>query len=146
MGLFDFFKKPVKIQDEVFGELTIDKGFVSGCDCFFKPLDKNIECLIDAGENGPNEEQRNFYKSIEQNYPLLRQKIVPIMLDTFQNWKEDFEIKDFDSEFSLSSISLPKIDATPVVWQVCYSSIHDDHDFTIKVVDLNPEDRIAIDG
>jgi hypothetical protein len=146
MGLFDFFKKPAKVQDEVFGEMTIEKGLINAA-CLFLPLNAIIECNLESNENGPTDDQRAFYKSIEQNYSQLRAKIVPIMQDTFRNWKEDFEIIDFDKEFTLTYISLPAIDSKPVQWEISYTSVHDlNHNFNIIVNDLTPENDVAVDG
>ena len=139
-------KKPTKIQDEVFGELNLRKGFISA-KCAFKPLNLKIFCILRTYDNNPSPEQRLFFQSIVQNYTELRQKLIPVMLDTFKESKQDFEINDFDKEFTLISISLPIINNESVVWEICFSSIHDyNHTFTIIVKDFEPENGVVIDG
>jgi hypothetical protein len=148
MGLFDFFKKPIVLNDPIFGEIKSNGKGSFSCDCLFRPIHKKISCFIEADESGPTEEQRQFYKTIEDRYPELRAKIIPVMIDTFRNAYEDFEIKDFDSEFVLSSISLPQTGTKPFVWDICYyrNDKDDDHDFTITFNDLEPEEGVAING
>jgi hypothetical protein len=56
------------------------------------------------------------------------------------------ESKDFDKEFMLSSIEIPGLSIKPAVWEMTYTSIHDDHYFTAIFHDFEPESEIAING
>jgi hypothetical protein len=101
MGFFNIFKKPNKIKDKFFGELTLMEiknnpanSYFEG-KVFFRPINEQIECSIDADFTGPTDEQRAFFKRIESSFEQLILKSKPLIEEEFNNWKDSFEIKDF---------------------------------------------------
>ncbi|GAB3849788.1 hypothetical protein GCM10028822_14140 [Hymenobacter terrigena] len=118
MGFFSFlFSQPVLIGDAVFGRLqqeNLDKRTGNACfvteELIFGPTGKAIGCYINATEDGPTPEQQAFYRHIERCYAELIPKLIPIIEDEFRNWRPDFRLNDFATEFWLTSISIPVID------------------------------------
>ena len=72
--------------------------------------------------------------------------MTPLITDEFQNWKEDFQIVDFNKEFSIDGITIPRMDDNPLVWDISFTTIHDkNHWVTIDFVDFEPQ-GVLIDG
>ena len=151
MGLFDIFKKPVAIQNDFFGNLRFRKMKAEGKSYFegkgiFKPTGKEIEYFITANEDGPDQKQKEFYNWIQENYSDLVIKFKPLIEDEFRNWKEDFTIKNFDSEFQLVALTIPNQDMKPLKWDLSFDTEHDEnHQFTVEFSGVEPQ-AVLIDG
>ncbi len=153
MGIFDFlFGKTIKIEDEFFGEMIFSefkknpqKNYFQ-CKRYFKPIDEIIEIGIEGNITGPTEIQKDFFKKIESNYKKITSSIKPLIEDQFQNWKEDFEIKDFKKEFKAVYLHLSRCEKSPKIWEIAFESEHDlNHTFTLIMNDLKATE-ILIDG
>lgn len=117
----------ITIQDTFFGELKDYKGHFEG-QIYFKPTDSIVEISIFNDLIQPH--YKLFFQELEERYEslklLLKEKFEH---DFFKNMDETFEIKDFDNEFSLIFISLPK--SVNDNWELSFDSIHDkNHIFT----------------
>lgn len=151
MGLFNLFKKPIIIQDEFFGRLRYTKfknprdGFFEG-EGFFASTNNKIGYTIEAEETGPTEGQREFCRKVQNNFEQYVEKIKPLIEDEFRNWKDDFEITDFKTEFALNSLTIPRMYSNPVLWDMCFTSIHDDNHFVIIKFENDEPKGILIDG
>ncbi|RYD97401.1 MAG: hypothetical protein EOP50_05735 [Sphingobacteriales bacterium] len=149
MRLFHFFKKEPAFIDPFFGALRF-LDFKSGS-CFegrktFAPTGVTLDVLIDADKEGPHPAQRDFFSEVERNFDLLKTRMTPLIEEEFRNWKEDFIIREFDKEFSLVHLHIPRQDARPHQWELAFTSIHDpDHHITIEFEGLDPQ-GILIDG
>ena len=151
MGLFDFFKKPTILQDDFFGALrSVDfkdasKNYFEGKG-HFTPTNSDTEYLIEADKNGPTDKQKQFYLDLQADFAKYIQKIKPLIEDEFRNWKEDFVIKDFNKEFELVCITIPRLDNRPITWDMAFTTVHDlNHQVTIDFIDDHPN-GILIDG
>ena len=151
MGLFNFFKKPIKIQDPVFGELNLtafrerSKDFFTG-EGYFNKENPKVGFIIHAESAGPAEAQYTFYKKLQEDYPALIEKMIPLITDEFLNWKEDFRILDFNTEFKMDSVTIPNQAMQPMVWDICFTTIHDkNHWVTVNFLDAEP-DFVMVDG
>lgn len=151
MGLFNLFKKSKVIHDDFFGALRHlkpkdqSKNFFSDCGVFL-PTGLVVGYTIVADVSGPTFQQRDFYKKLQQHFDVYLDKMKPLLENEFKNWKEDFIISDFNKEFSLISVTIPKLDTSPVLWNMSFDTIHDsNHQFTVNFIDDNPE-RVSIDG
>lgn len=151
MGLFDNFKKPVTIQDEFFGKLRFMKMKTDGNSYFegkghLKPIGKEIAYFITANEDGPNQKQRDFYNWVQENYSNLAMNIKPLIEDEFRNWKEDFTIINFDSEFHLVALTIPNQDKKPLKWDLSFDTEQDEnHQITVEFSGHEPQ-GILING
>lgn len=150
MGLFNFFKKAPKIQDDTFGEMGYttfkdpSKNFFEG-QGLFQPLQKNIGFTIDADEASPTEEQKEFYHSIENKYDGIKAALIPLLNRELGEWNGGKPIADFDKEFELESIVLPRMDNQPITWSIVYIINNTNHWATIEFIDFQPQ-SVLIDG
>lgn len=151
MGLFDLFKKPLIVNDDFFGALRFvdfkdpSKDYFEGKG-HFTPTSSEIEYLIQADKDGPTDEQQQFYRDLQSNFNQFIDKMKPLIEDEFRNWKDDFVIKDFNKEFELVCITIPRLDVRPLIWDMVFTTIHDEsHHVTIDFIDLEPN-GILIDG
>ena len=151
MGLFDIFKKPTIVHDEFFGTLRLmdfkdaSKNYFEGKG-HFAPTGNTTEYLIEAERKGPTEEQRQFYRDLQAKFTQYIECMKPLIEDEFRNWKEDFTMKDFNREFELVGITIPRFDKQPLIWDMAFTTIHDlNHHVTIDFVGNHPN-GILIDG
>jgi len=63
-----------------------------------------------------------------------------------EDWLAENPIVDFDKEFTIDGISLPKITDQPVEWSLTLYSATMEHYVTIEFIDLNPQDGVTVDG
>jgi hypothetical protein len=153
MGFFDsIFGKSIKIQDDFFGQMLFlgDKKHPSKsyfeCRRHFKPSGKIVEIGIDGSEVGPTQIQKDFFKSIEDEYSDITNSIKPLIEDEVANWQEGFKIKDFKKEFNPVYLRVPRCETKPVIWEIAFESAHDrDHTFTLTMEDFIAKE-ILIDG
>ena len=153
MGFFDFiFGKAQKIEHDFFGVMIFSGGKrPSSSDYFechrqFKPSNNVIEIGIDADISGPTQKQVNFFKSIEDNYPIITKSITPLIEAEFGNWNEFFTISDFNKEFRPVHLALPRCETMPIIWEIAFESDHDrNHTFTLTMNDFEAKE-ILIDG
>lgn len=151
MGFFNIFKKPAKIYDEFFGTLTFmeiknnpSNNYFEGKGVF-NPTNEQIEYFISADLTGPTDEQKDFYKKVEASFEDLISKSKPLIEEEFRNWKDNFKIKDFKSEFKLVAISIPRLQNHPLIWDMSFEIIDDDnHHITINFINFET-DGILID-
>ena len=154
MRFFSFLSdKPITIEDKVFGTLRLEtygKNRPTSWlteHLFFGPTGREISCSIDAGPDGPTEEQQAFFQKIEQNCYSLRGALIPVLEDEFRNWKPDFKIQDFDAEFWLVGLSIPELGKQTVEWEWSFETVHDDnHMLTIHMHGNIPQAGVRFDG
>ena len=110
-----------KIQDEFFGEINDCKGHFEGHK-YFNPTKTGIEIYIPNDAIKPF--HKTFFQDLEKNYDYLKMSLkVKFEDDIFKNWDENFEIKDFNNEFTLNFILFPEFETGE--WEMSYNSIHD---------------------
>lgn len=150
MGLFDIFKKKPKFVDELFGELGYTtfsdnlKNFYDGTVTFDS---QQIGVNLTADENGPTKTQKEFYIKLRDNYTAIKKDIiVPYLKKELEEWAQENQIVDFDKEFTIDGISMPRITDKPVEWSMTLYSLKISHYVTIEFVDLNPQEGITVDG
>ena len=151
MGLFDLFKKSVILHDTFFGVLHFvdfkdaSKNYFEGKGRF-TPTNSDTAYTIQADKGGPTDEQKQFYLDLQVDFTKYIQKMKPLIEEEFQNWKKDFVIKDFNKEFELVCINIPRLDSNPVIWDMTFTTVHDlNHHVIIDFVDDQPK-GILIDG
>jgi hypothetical protein len=152
MGMLNFlFGKAKIIEDAFFGELRYfdskDKTlrYFEG-KRYFKPIDGPTEISIDADFSGPFEEQKQFFRQVEESYDELVERIKPFITNEFQDWKEGFVIMDFKKEFTPVHFSIPRLPEDQMKWELAFDTIHDlNHGVTIEFMDFQPT-GILIDG
>ena len=151
MGLFDLFKKPTILQDDMFGSLRFmemrdpSKSYFEGKGHFL-PTNSDIEYLIDADKNGPTAKQKQFYLDVQADFHSYIKKIKPLIETEFRNWQENFVITEFNKEFELVCVTIPRLDNRPIKWDMTFTTIYDlNHQIIIDFLDDQPI-SILIDG
>ncbi|MES2772914.1 MAG: hypothetical protein V4722_01930 [Bacteroidota bacterium] len=151
MGLFHIFKRKSKFVDDLFGELGYttfrdkSKNFYDGTISFdFQQCGINL----DADENGPTGEQKEFYKELCVKYPVLKKDvIIPFLNRELEGWSDKNPIiTDFEKELELDGISLPVIDGKPVHWSLTLYSSKIKHYVTIDFTEWQPQTGVQVDG
>jgi hypothetical protein len=153
MGLFSsIFGKTIQIDHEFFGKMLFrgskrpEPTDYFECRRPFKPSGDIIEIGIDGDVSGPTERQVQFFKSIEDNYSQVTKAVTPLIEDEFKNFKEDFKIIDFHTEFVPVYLRIPRCESEPVIWEIAFESDHDrNHTFTLTMHDFEAKE-ILIDG
>ena len=150
--LKNLFKKPISIKDEFFGNMVFievkEKHGNSYFECRrdFSPSQQEIEIGIDGDINVVTQYQKVFFKEIESNYSEISQSIIPLIENQLRNWKPDFEIKNFQNEFHPCHLILPNCKQQPVIWQITFTSKHDEnHVFEASITDYTAT-KMFIDG
>jgi len=149
MGLLDIFKRKRKIRDELFGELGYTKFSDSLKNFYDGEVTFNSQKMgvsLDADENGPTKEQKEFYLKLRESYPNIKKDIlITFLRKELEQW-EDNEVIDFDTEFTLDGISISRITDKPVEWSLTLYSLKIHHYVTIEFVDFTPQEGVAVDG
>ncbi|MBE7169058.1 MAG: hypothetical protein INR73_00615 [Williamsia sp.] len=150
-GLFRLFKKPTILQDAFWGPLL----FVASKDAsknhyegkgYFSPAKSLIEYIIKAGTEGPTDKQKQFYLDLQADFPAYTHKIKPLIENEFRNWKENFFIKDFNKEFKIVHITIPRLNHGPASWDMVFETVHDaNHQVIIDFIEDQPR-SVLIDG
>lgn len=152
MNIFrEFFRSSKKIiKDDFFGETKVFKlkndNFLFSSRRYFSPTKKEIEVSIEGNEFDKLDFANTFFEKIEASYQEVICAVIPIIEATFQNWKEDFKIMDFDKEFQLIHLYLPIKESIQNDWEIVFETIHDpNHQYTIIMLDMEAKE-INIDG
>ena len=110
------------------------------------PTNSETEFLIDADKNGPTDKQKQFYLDLQADFHSYIKKIEPLIEIEFRNWQDDFVITEFNKEFELVCITIPRLDNRPIKWDMAFTTIHDlNHQIIIDFLDEQPI-SILIDG
>lgn len=113
---------------------------------FFQPLNREIEYFIDAGKEGPTEEQVAFYKEVENRYEELLKQARVIFDRECGEWLSRDVIEQYEKPYILSSLSIPRMDERPLQWEMSYDCALDvDHLFSVQLRDWHAE-GVTIDG
>ncbi|WP_338378813.1 hypothetical protein [uncultured Flavobacterium sp.] len=149
MGIFDIFKKKPKFVDDLFGELgytTFKDSSKNFYDGEVKFQGKEIGINIDADENGPTIEQKEFFKKLDNEYSEIKENIIlPFLRKELEDNIEDSGLENFDSEFDFDGISIGKIKNEKTEWSITYDSKPMRHYVSIDFIGMKPE-HMTIDG
>lgn len=153
MGLLNFILgKSKKIENDFFGTMLFIKDKKAShksyfeCRRHFKPINSLIEISIDGAKAGPTQIQIDFFKSIENQYTEITNSIKPLIENEVKKWQEGFKIENFNKEFSLIHLSIPRCETKHIIWEIAFESAHDrNHTFTLSMSDFQAKE-ILIDG
>lgn len=145
MGFFNLFRKPLKIEDDVFGVMTaVDKNSFE-CHSFFMPESRVIGVCLDVIGATPSVAQKEFYRNIQSKYEQLKEMLIPVLNEELYDWYDGRSIQDFNEEFELESISVPVMEDGPVAWTITYVAKQINHWATIELLDFTAT-GVVIDG
>lgn len=131
MGIIEFlFGKTKTIEDEFFGVLQLFDSKDKTKQHFegkrsFSPTNQSIWLEIDADFSGPTNEQKQFFRQIEDQYDELVEKVKPLIITEYQNLRADFAIQDFKNEFTPVHLTIPLLPQSEIEWELAFDTIHD---------------------
>ena len=109
------FKK--QIQDDTFGRMWFNSNkkepqFNHYQGHFtFKPINKEVDIFFDSDREGITNDQKNVFNTLENNYNDYISILITSIRDYILNKKSrNLEINDFNAEFKLFGISIPRIE------------------------------------
>ena len=132
MGFFSFlFNKPVIVQDELFGRLTLEgRGQHGSSHCYyaekvrFRPTGTEIECMLDATDtNGPTQAQREFFQHFEQVYKTVLPFIIAVVENAPRLLAQGTPLINFVSTHRLAGITIPVLGEASVEWDMWFEPI-----------------------
>jgi hypothetical protein len=152
MGIFKLFKKKEPFKDEFFGSLLFlefksnpENNYFEGAG-YFEPIKSDIEYFIDGDESGPTDKQKEFYKTIQEEYSKITETIQPHIENEFRNWKDDFTIKNFIDEFTLVSMKIPREFGSETEWEMGFETKHDENHLITAYLKGYEVQSIGFDG
>ena len=149
MGIFDIFKKKPKFIDDLFGELgytTFKDSSKNFYDGQVKFQGKEIGINLDADENGPMIEQKEFFKKLDNEYSEIKENIIlPFLRKELEENVINSGIENFHLEFEFDGISIGKIKNQKTEWSITYYSKPMRHSVSIDFIGMEPE-YMTIDG
>ncbi|MGH1385215.1 hypothetical protein [Kordia sp.] len=149
MGFFNLFKKKLKLTDDLFGELT----YMTSKDASLNVYEGNVRFQgsyigigVDADENGPTKEQKEFFKKLDATYNHIKENIIiPFLKKELEDALEHTGLEDFDNQFEFDGISIERIKDENVKWSITYYSNPMRHYVTVDFVNMEPT-LTGIDG
>jgi hypothetical protein len=138
--------------DPLFGELLFvktpdaTKSYWEGSGVF-PATGRRIEYFIRAGEPGPKEDQRSFYRRLAEKYNDLMIGVVPILESSYRDWLDKAESTDVSTKFALSSLSVPEGESNDAEWELSFDCAEDkDHLFSVQMRGWKATGDVSIDG
>lgn len=137
--------KPLTLNDPVFGTLRFQKvGFLEG-KVRFKPLSADVEVLVDGDSTGPTEEQRRWFKEVEDKFPALLPDIVEGAMPQIREWNADLTKDKMLQELKLETISVNKCVPGKHEWDLTFNAESLEHWVNVSLIDWATTKTI-IDG
>lgn len=139
---------PPRLEDPFFGSLLVfhERKVVSYWEGHrhFGPLGKKVELIIHASDpKGPTHAQQQHFQWIENEYQQLCEAIAARFRQ--DSWAGQLMDRGFESEFTLSSMSIPPCRDPTESWELSFEAKRDIHLFTITMVGKEPT-TIVVDG
>jgi hypothetical protein len=142
----------MRIDDAFFGKMLL-VGSVKNpadnyfeCQRYFRPSRDLVELSVTGSLSGPTQQQKDFFRQIENDYQLLVAKFIPLIEEKFGAWMALPIIKDFEKEFKPTYLSIPACDQQSVVWEITFDTVHDlNHLVTVGMVGYEPQ-YVRVDG
>jgi len=140
MGIFDFFRKPTIIKDELFGELRFvgfkdtSRNYYKG-QVRFSPVNETINLIVEGNLPAPTAAQRAFYLNLQKTYFNYIDSIQAAVQEEFKEYSPGTEIRDFNKEFTVTGVTVPRTDQGALLWDISYRTIHNRLEFTAYFTD-----------
>jgi len=140
MGIFDFFKKPTIIKDDLFGDLRF-VGFKDASRNYFKgqvhfsPEDKIIDLMVEGDLPGPTAGQQAFYRKLQETYESYIASIQEAVQEEFKEYSPGTQIHDFKEEFTVTGVTVPRVGNGALLWDISYLTVHNRLEFTAYFTD-----------
>jgi hypothetical protein len=143
---------PKRRTDPLFGELVFlrmpdaSRSYWQGGG-MFPPTRKEIDYFIDAGEAGPVEAQRGFYRELMGRYGPILSSVLPLLEREWARWGERDDPEDAAAAFNLSSLSVPRCESADEPWELTYICSHGPHVLlSVQMMGWTPTGIVTVDG
>ena len=136
---------PPTLSDSVFGTIRYQKvGFWEG-KVQFKPLSSEIEVLIDGDATGPTEEQRRWFRIVEEKYLAALPQIIEAAMPRVREWNKELTKEKLLAELKLETISVNKCEPGRHEWDITFYSEPLEHWVNITLIEWTGKST-TIDG
>lgn len=144
IGAF-LFGKTIKVNDPFFG-VMIDADTHYECRRFFGPTNKVVEIGLEKKGIESDQNQRDFFGWIEENFDLIVENISPLVEAEIVESISDFRIRNFNTEFILEYLYIPKCEVDIFEWEIVFYADNElQHSCTIDMYGLEGY-KVLIDG
>jgi hypothetical protein len=97
-----------------------------------------LSLVIEAGPEGPTEEQVRFYQEVLAWYRRGHPELQPILRDLWSNWSEEGGEEppaDLRSHHHLAGLTIPRqpFPIEEAEWSISVQPTYDDHQFTFQM-------------
>lgn len=90
----------------------------------FAPSGGVIDLRIDGQLSGPTQQQKKFFRWVEDAYWLLVPQWISLLNEEFGPWMPRFQVVDFTQEFTPSYLAIPTCETQPVAWEIMCDTVH----------------------
>ncbi len=143
-------RKQLQIEDDVFGRLMFVETN-NPSDSFwegrgrFNPINAEVSYNIRAGEAGPGESHRDFYRSIERRYGELLLLVTPLLQRECAAQLAACDVYRRQLSFSLDIVDMPEPESESMEWRLVFSCAQwEDALFTVHMKGWQPNGRISV--
>ncbi len=149
MGLLDLFKfgkKRTEMTHPVFGRMVYqDHGVWEFGRFHFAPLGLEVEALIEAGPEGPNERHVAFVADLATHWSELMKACDPILRGALAEWIEKADEGDIFLRLKVESLDVFSDMAPDREWELMFWCEEAGHWPVIRLVGWKPTEA-SIDG
>lgn len=140
MPITDLFRKKSRVEpriliDPYFGSVELNKGHWIG-KINFPPIQRQIDFALAAGDEGPKEDQRDFFRRIVENYSYLREQHRSFFLSNYGSSPDKPSPDELFNSLELQFIYLPAIIDGPRIWEMTYTTNLEDHLIIPRFTDM----------
>ena len=131
---------PLRISDPFFGDLRYQRHacFWEGCK-LFSPVNREVEFTLEADEQGPTEQQRQFFRDLESRYPELSHPVEKLLLEERTMWTQEPLTGSVWDEFVLEGFDIPKCDAPRLNWELGFQSSSSGYCYMVAMSGWEPQ-------
>lgn len=145
MGILDLFRKPLAVDDNVFGSLKLitfkdpAKNYFEG-EIVFKPTGHTVELVIEASQATPSAAQKKLYTDVLESYQGLTVKMAPLVQKAISRDR----ITNFGKEFRALTLKIFRTSSGPARWEMSFESTDEEGEqFTVEFKGLEPVTVVA---
>jgi hypothetical protein len=140
LSLFRKRSSPRTIVDPVFGTLRQEQSKWTG-EVRFSPAGKVVFVNVEAGDEGPSEDQRAFYRRVEVKYPELAEPVEQALLKLVESAGAGPVSEAHFDDFTLDMVGINGHSGGPVTWDLWFGWAYDPE----RVLTLYMEDWRIVD-
>ena len=118
--------RPIYMDDPFFGRMEFEKVGFWATHTLFKPLGREVEVIVLAGETGPIEAQRELYRELERRYEALSEMIIGAIITEAKEeglWKPESSRESLRKDLRVDTLVVRPQNDSNVRWEItCWVS------------------------